>query len=167
MDKDIPQLTAGVCDQIASSTGPQDLAQFTSPIVQILQPKVIELNGKKRWRILISDGTHALPVMVATQLNALFEDGHAGDGSIVRVQRLTANAITGRRQVILQSNIIPAVRMLNATFWNEQHRDYPRSRSLGQRSRKDRKPYSAHYNDHGRGHTPAYCRVLQPARDLR
>jgi hypothetical protein len=100
MRVDIPRLTAGVCDQIAS-TEPQDLVRFTSPIVQILQPKVIEHNSQKLWRTFISDGTQALPAMV-TELSTLFENGHAGDGSIVRLRQLTAKAIMGKRQVTTQ-----------------------------------------------------------------
>lgn len=97
MDGDIPQLTTGLCDQIASSTDQQDPVWSSSPVLQVVQAKAIETNGQTRWRIVISDGAHVLQAMVVTQLNVLFEDGTAGKGSIVRVQRFAINIIQGRR----------------------------------------------------------------------
>jgi hypothetical protein len=97
MDEEIPQLTTGVCDEIASSTGAQDPVWSTTPILQIVQAKVIETNEQTRWRTVISDGVHVLQAMVVTQFNTLFENGDAGKGSIIRVDRFAINTIQGRR----------------------------------------------------------------------
>jgi len=97
MEEEIPQLTTGVCDEIASSTGPEDPVWSTTPVLQIVQAKVIETNGQTRWRTVISDGVHVLQAMVVTQLNTLFESGDVGKGSIIRVQRFAINTIQGRR----------------------------------------------------------------------
>jgi hypothetical protein len=97
MDEENPRLTTGVCDQIASSTGAQDPVWSSSPVMQVVQAKAIETNGQTRWRTVISDGVNVLQAMVVTQLNTLFENGDAGKGSIVRIQRFAINTIQGRR----------------------------------------------------------------------
>ena len=97
VDKDVPQLTTGFCDKIASSTGPQDPIFKTSPILQIFQAKCIGIGDQKRWRVLISDGTKCLQAIVATRLNNLFERCLVKNGSIVRVGGLGENIINGRR----------------------------------------------------------------------
>lgn len=96
MDEVPPSLATGVCQQIASA-GAQDPVWSSTPILQIVQAKAIETNGQTRWRIVISDGVHALQAMVITQLNDLFEDGHVGKGSIIRLERFAINMIQGRR----------------------------------------------------------------------
>lgn len=96
MDKEIPQLTTGVCDQIASADK-DDPVWASSPIMQIVQARIIETNGQTRWRAVISDGVHVLQAMVVTQLNTLFESGDVGKGSIVCVERFAINVIQGRR----------------------------------------------------------------------
>ena len=101
MDEDIPQLSTGVCNKIASSSGAQDPVWASSPVMQIVQAKAIETNGQTRWRTVISDGIHVLQAMVVTQLNTLFENGDAGKGSIIRIQRFAINTIQGRRCVVL------------------------------------------------------------------
>lgn len=97
MDEEIPQLSTGACEEIASSTGSEDAIWSTSPVLQIVQAKVIETNGQTRWRTVISDGVNVLQAMVVTQLNVLFENGDIGKGSIVRIQRFAINMIQGRR----------------------------------------------------------------------
>ena len=102
-DEDIPQLTAGFCNQLVTSASTQDPALVTSPIVQIVQAKAIGTNSdQKLWRTVISDGVHVLQAMVVCQLNTLFENGDAGKGSIVRIQRFTINTIQGRRYALLR-----------------------------------------------------------------
>ena len=96
MDEEIPQLTTGVCEAIASATQ-QDPVWSTTPILQIVQAKPIETNGQIRWRTVISDGVHVLQAMVVTQFNSLLENGEAGKGSIIRIQRFAVNTIQGRR----------------------------------------------------------------------
>lgn len=96
MDEKIPQLTTGVCDQIASA-GPTDPVWESTPIMQIVQAKAIETNGQIRWRAVISDGVHVLQAMIVTQFNPQFEDGELGKGSIIRVVRFALNKIQGRR----------------------------------------------------------------------
>ena len=93
----IPQLTTGVCDQMASSTGPEDPVWSTSPILQILQARAIGTGDQIRWRVTVSDGVHALLAMAVRQLNPLFDKGEVRKGSIIRVQRIAANAIQNRR----------------------------------------------------------------------
>lgn len=95
--EEIPQLTTGVCEEIASSTGLQDPVWSTSPTLQIVQAKVIEANDQTRWRTVISDGVNALQAMVVTQFNTLFETGELVKGSIVRVHRFAINTIQGKR----------------------------------------------------------------------
>jgi len=96
MDK-IPQLTTGVCDEIASSTGPHDPVYSTSPTVQVVFAKALEVSVPARWRIVISDGVHVVQAMVVTQLNPLFENRDVGKNGIVRIQRFAINMIQNRR----------------------------------------------------------------------
>ena len=102
MNEDIPQLTTGFCDQAASSTSPQDPVWATSPIVQILQAKIIENIDRLLWRTLISDGAHiSQAIVVSPQLRTFFENGDAVKGSVVRLQRIVMSTINGRRQVLV------------------------------------------------------------------
>jgi hypothetical protein len=102
MGKGIPQLTAGLCDQIASSTDFENPVWNTSHTVQILHAKAIGTSNQTRWRIAISDGAEVVQGIVATQLNPLLEESRAIKGSIVRVQRLRINPINDKRCVILK-----------------------------------------------------------------
>ena len=101
-DQNVPQLTTGFCDQLLSPADAQDHVWATSPTVQIVQAKAIETNGQKRWRVAISDGVHVIQAMVVFQFNALFENGDAGTGSIVRIRRSVVNVIQGRRYAPLE-----------------------------------------------------------------
>lgn len=92
MDNVIPELTAGLCDQLASSA-----ISPTPCIVQILQSKLTGPHGREQWLAVISDGSHFLQALAIRQLDALFENGQVGIGSIVRIQRLVVNTIQGRR----------------------------------------------------------------------
>ena len=97
MEEEIPQLTTGVCNEIASSTGAKDPVWSTAPILQIVQAKIIETGDQVRWRTVVSDGVHVLQAMVVTQLNPMLESGEIGKGSIIRVQRFAINTIQNRR----------------------------------------------------------------------
>lgn len=109
------QLTTGFCHQIASSTSPQDPVWTTSAILQILQAKELDSNGRKLRRIVISDGAHLLQVLVSDpQLNTLFEDGHVKKNSVVRIECKMSQPINGRRQVIPRIYNLPVVIPLNA-----------------------------------------------------
>ena len=96
MDEEIPQLTTGVCDQIASAKGGHPV-WTSSPVMQIVQAKMIEASGQPRWRVVISDGVHVLQAMVTVTLNSLFVNGDAQKGSIVRLQRFETSKIRERR----------------------------------------------------------------------
>ena len=96
MAEEIPQLTTGVCDKIASASK-DDPVWASLPVMQIVQAKVIETGGQTRWRVVISDGVHVLQAMAVAALNTMFENGEAGKGSIVRLLRFAINTIQGRR----------------------------------------------------------------------
>lgn len=118
MNERVPQLTAGLCDQIASSTGPQDPIWTTSPIVQVLQAKAIKIKSRTVWRILISDGIHILQAIASTpKSNTLLENEHVRRGSIVRIQRMAAGPINDRRQVTPQIDIRIRCTALEQSFF--------------------------------------------------
>ena len=94
---EIPQLTTGVCDEIASSAGPQDPVCSTSPTVQIVNARPIKTNDQTRWRVVISDGVHVVQAMVVVLLNPLFESGDVGKNAIVRIQRFAISTIANKR----------------------------------------------------------------------
>ena len=94
MDEEIPQLTTGVCDQIASSTGPGDPVWSTSPVLQVVRTRSFETGERTlRWAIIVSDGTHALQALVVAKLASLFENGEVRKGTVIRVRRYAANTI--------------------------------------------------------------------------
>jgi len=97
MDGEIPQLTTGILNDIASSTNPEDPVWSTSPIVQFVQARPVEIGDQARWRTVISDGIHVMQAMVVTQLNSMFENGELGKGSIARIERFAINKLQNRR----------------------------------------------------------------------
>ena len=104
MDGEIPQLTSGFCDEIASSTNPEDPVWSSSPVVQFVQAKPVDIGSQGRWRTVISDGVHVMQAMVVTQLNPMFENGELGKGSIARIERFTINKLQNRRWAFPESS---------------------------------------------------------------
>ena len=97
MDGELPQLTTGILNDIASSTNPEDPVWSTSPVLQFVQARSVGVGEQARWRTVISDGVHVMQAMVVTQLNHMFENGELGKGGIARVERFATNKLQDKR----------------------------------------------------------------------
>jgi len=100
MDGEIPQLTTGFLNDIASLPGQDNPVWSSSPIVQFVQTRPIEMGQQGRWRTVISDGAHVMQAMVATQHNPMFENGEVKKGTIIRIARFAINKLQDRRWVV-------------------------------------------------------------------
>ncbi|KAJ8507485.1 hypothetical protein ONZ45_g10141 [Pleurotus djamor] len=103
------QLTAGICARLQNpSPGDEDL--FNQPCtLQLLSVKKVTIGSasapttttNERYRVIISDGTHYVQAMLATQLNNLVLDGVIGKNTIVILDKMTSNCVQGKRLIIV------------------------------------------------------------------
>ncbi len=68
--------------------------------MQCLHTKVLE--GKDRFRIVLSDSKHFVQCILATQANHVMHDGQLQRGSIVRVRQCQAQSHKGKKCVFPQ-----------------------------------------------------------------
>ncbi|KAK4876505.1 hypothetical protein RN001_009011 [Aquatica leii] len=90
-------------------------SQIQSPIMQVLGSKRIASSNsdKERFRLLLSDGKHAISfAMITTQINDKVTTGELADNSIIQIKRYITSVInnTGKRNkrvlVILEMEIL-------------------------------------------------------------
>jgi replication factor A1 len=97
-------ITPGIISRLAHAQS-QDEALFASqPVVQFLSIKPVDKQASaqpERYRIIISDGAYYIQAMLATQLNALVNDGTVGKHSIVRLERFTVSTVKDKRSALL------------------------------------------------------------------
>lgn len=95
-----PQLTGGICLRM-NNASLDDQELFNSEhVVQFLTVKKVPPTGNppvERHRVVISDGTHFVQAMLATQLNHLVHDDAIVKHSIVSLQKITCNFIQEKR----------------------------------------------------------------------
>jgi len=76
---------------------------FEQPVLQVLAVKAISnnppaaANPTERWRVVLSDGTHYIQAMVATQLNALIHSGDIAKGKLIRVNAYSINKMKDKK----------------------------------------------------------------------
>jgi replication factor A1 len=106
------QLTPGMCTRLHEAS-PDDAELWESkPTLQFLSVKKLGQSGPERadrYRIIISDGTHFLQAMLATQLNELVQNDVITKNSIVTVDKMICNVVSGKQCVpyyILAGSII-------------------------------------------------------------
>jgi replication factor A1 len=96
------QLSAGICTRLVNAS-PDDNALFNAGhTVQFVSIKNVSAAASSnpsndRFRIVFSDGEHALQAMLATQLNSLVIEGHIVKNAVVVIEKLTSNYVQGKR----------------------------------------------------------------------
>lgn len=75
--------------------------QYPVPVLQCLHIKSLEgkAPGTERYRIVLSDVSHYVQCMLATQANHVMHDGQLERGSIVRVKQYQAQNLKGKKCV--------------------------------------------------------------------
>ncbi|THH19467.1 hypothetical protein EW146_g1696 [Bondarzewia mesenterica] len=109
MESSIPQLTDGICQRLqVGDRDDQDL-WASSPFVQFLSIKKVSTGSAStsssadRYRIIVSDGTHFVQAMLATQLNHLVEEDLIGKNTIAQLEKISCNDIQEKRLVVILS----------------------------------------------------------------
>lgn len=93
------QLTSGSCVQLQLSS--YDEESYTKEhVIQFLSVKRVGLGNSDRYRLIISDGTHFIQAMLATQYNALVESEEIKRFSVAVIERATCNTVQGKRYVV-------------------------------------------------------------------
>lgn len=100
------QLTGGICKRLNEANA-DDQSLFNSEhTVQFLSIKKVTPTTSNtsasvdRYRIIISDGTHFLQAMLATQLNHLVDENAIGKNTIAVIEKLTCNFVQEKRCVV-------------------------------------------------------------------
>jgi replication factor A1 len=76
------------------------------PVLQVTQLKLV---GSDRYRAVLSDGTHFVQGMLATQLNGLVKDGLLQDFTVLRLECFLKNEVQNKILIIiLQAEILCA-----------------------------------------------------------
>ena len=68
------------------------------PVLQVTQIKSV---GQGRFRTVLSDGTHFVQGMLATQLNDLAKEGTLRDNCVIRLRRFMKNYVQNRLIVVM------------------------------------------------------------------
>lgn len=90
------RLTPGSCAQLQLS--PYDGDAYTKEhVVQFLSVKKVGPGTSDRYRLIISDGTHFIQAMLATQCNALVESEEIKRFTVAAIERATCNTVQEKR----------------------------------------------------------------------
>ncbi|KAI0053916.1 replication factor-a protein [Auriscalpium vulgare] len=103
------QLSEGICLRLASGERPDDDLWTSTPTLQFLSVKKVASGGisstgspnPDRYRLILSDGTHFLQAMLATQLNHLVEENLIGKNTIATIERMSCNVVQEKRLVVI------------------------------------------------------------------
>ncbi|KAH8704693.1 replication protein A 70 kDa DNA-binding subunit [Talaromyces proteolyticus] len=78
-------------------------ASDKEPVVQCVQVKPLapQPNGQERYRAVFSDISNYVQTMLATQANHFVTDGHLRKGCLVRLKSFQANAVKGKKILII------------------------------------------------------------------
>lgn len=100
-------LTPDAVSQIINNSNENETVKGFNPVVQAV--KVQSVKGptsdptKKRYRVVLSDGTHFCQGMIASQHNHMIENGDLKDFALIRVGQFMKNKLQGRPIVIMLS----------------------------------------------------------------
>eukprot|EP00584_Thalassiosira_punctigera_P000883 CAMPEP_0172535332 /NCGR_PEP_ID=MMETSP1067-20121228/7393_1 /TAXON_ID=265564 ORGANISM="Thalassiosira punctigera, Strain Tpunct2005C2" /NCGR_SAMPLE_ID=MMETSP1067 /ASSEMBLY_ACC=CAM_ASM_000444 /LENGTH=642 /DNA_ID=CAMNT_0013320263 /DNA_START=160 /DNA_END=2088 /DNA_ORIENTATION=- len=81
----------------------QDNPSF-APTLQVIHLKKIDNKGAgqdERWKVILSDGTHFLSGMCATQLNNLVHSGAVAQNCILRVNEFIVNTMGSGQKIVI------------------------------------------------------------------
>jgi len=96
-------LTPNVLRAIYDGEG-QPLPDTPSPVLQVLAIKKINPTNPnqqnpapERWRVVLSDGTHFIQSMLATQLNPMIANNEIVKGGLIRLVQYTMNKMKDKK----------------------------------------------------------------------
>ncbi|TPX51284.1 hypothetical protein SeLEV6574_g00408 [Synchytrium endobioticum] len=95
------QLTPGFVTAVDAGTAENNPAMM-HPVLQVLHAKSVRAadNGI-RYRLIVSDGTHFIQSMLATQLNFLMDRDQVGRNSIIRLNKHITNKVPNKGTKLL------------------------------------------------------------------
>ncbi|CZT45273.1 probable single-stranded DNA-binding protein 68k chain [Rhynchosporium secalis] len=97
------QITRGALNAIFNDPSTLE-SQFPVPVCQCVQIKTLPSTGDgapERYRLVLSDMDNFVQSMLATQANHVVHEGRLKKGSIVRLKQYQANAVKGKRILII------------------------------------------------------------------
>ena len=71
------------------------------PVLQVLSVTPLQISGSERYRLEISDGTHKISGMLATQHNDLIKSQRLKPFSVIRIRDYITNEVQSKQIVIL------------------------------------------------------------------
>ena len=92
-------LTPNVLRAIYNSES-QPVAGIPTPVLQVLAVKKINStspNSTERWRVVLSDGSHFIQSMLATQLNPMIANNEIIKGGLLRLVSYTMNKMKDKK----------------------------------------------------------------------
>ncbi|PFH54257.1 hypothetical protein AMATHDRAFT_72762 [Amanita thiersii Skay4041] len=99
------QLSVGSCLRLHSAAA-DDVLLNAPHILQVLSTKKVNPSATgpvDRFRIILSDGTHFIQAMLATQLNSMIQDESIRRYTIVCVEKMTSNYVQEKHLIIVLS----------------------------------------------------------------
>ncbi|KAG1357952.1 hypothetical protein G6F62_001142 [Rhizopus arrhizus] len=72
------------------------------PILQLINFRVVLLNGHARYKAIVSDGIHFMPGWLYVCLGVLIENGQIKKNSIVRIKEYSCNLISNKKWMLIQ-----------------------------------------------------------------
>mmetsp|Transcript_12965 Transcript_12965/g.20013 ORF Transcript_12965/g.20013 Transcript_12965/m.20013 type:complete len:634 (-) Transcript_12965:1237-3138(-) len=97
-------LTNGAIQQMFPMSGSDDNPSFL-PSVQVLHLKKIDQakggSTDDRWKVVLSDGTHFLSGMCATQLNPKVNSGEIAQFAIIKVHEFLVNSMPSGQKIVI------------------------------------------------------------------
>ncbi|KAJ3127422.1 Replication factor A protein 1 [Physocladia obscura] len=107
------RLTRGSIYRLATDVT-ESIAEDTALTLQVLNIKKLDHNQSsnstnpvdERFRVIVSDGSHAMQGMLATQHNHLIHENQLVRNSVVIIDRLVSNVVGGKRILIILNLVI-------------------------------------------------------------
>ncbi|EIW73657.1 replication factor A1 [Tremella mesenterica] len=97
-------LTQDFCRLVHSSDELPESVITSEPILQAVSVKKINApgaSGLDRYRVILSDGTHFLQGMLATQLNPMVDSKELDKNTVIKLKTFVTNVVQGRKLIII------------------------------------------------------------------
>ena len=96
------QLSSGSCKRLQTAPQADDAVYDAPHTIQFLSIKKVNSTGAnggplERYRIIVSDGTHFIQAMLATQLNPLVNDQTIARNTVAVIEKSTCNTVQGKK----------------------------------------------------------------------
>ncbi|KDQ61103.1 hypothetical protein JAAARDRAFT_124049 [Jaapia argillacea MUCL 33604] len=98
------ELSRGIITRLFHAQDGDDDLYTSQPTVQFLSVRKVDAPSHAtvdRYRLIISDGEYFMQAMLATQLNAMADEGEIKKNTVVVIERMTRNLVQGKQLVIV------------------------------------------------------------------